>query len=163
MSSARANKIDDSGAICLKDDVVAYTSTTLGDWQLPVSSVLLIGEYTDQDGPCLDDYFYCFVSTTGLYREASFYAEGRNDFFRELQLRLGGKMDSRLYSSTDFRSRIIWPDRLIGLPFLKYKQMPRGFWGKLFDVGPVMQEFSDTVLEELRRVGVNPETSNPPE
>jgi len=54
------------------------------NWKLPMSAIRLIGEYTNSDGPYLDDYFFVFVLADGTWRQASFYAEGRDGFLSAL-------------------------------------------------------------------------------
>jgi hypothetical protein len=106
----------ESGHILLDGDVIRYRSAASGDWDLPVSDVRIIGEATNQNGPFADDYFFCFASGPGMWHEASFYAEGRDEFLRLLGAKLGSPLQAGLYGSADFASRVLWPPQLAGEP-----------------------------------------------
>src|SRR5439155_22199594 len=66
-----------SGRITLEHDSISYTMPQQKGWRVPVSELRLVGEFTDDYGPVVDDYFFVFVTRTEWF-EASFYAEGRD-------------------------------------------------------------------------------------
>lgn len=142
--------MDESGHILLDGDVIRYRSTVYGDWGLPVSDVRIIGEATNQNGPFADDYFFCFASGPGMWLEASFYAEGRDEFLRVLGAKLGSPLVPGLCNSTDFASRVLWPPSLAGEPMFRYDDAPRkGLWGKLFGPFQNHQTYSDRIAAVL--------------
>lgn len=142
--------MSESGRILLDGDVIRYRSAVYGDWDLPVSEVRVLGEATDQSGPFLDDYFFCFSTGPTMWHEASFYAEGREEFLRALRVRLQSRIELGLCNSTDFASRVLWPPSLAGEPMFRYDDIPpKGFLGKLFGSWRNRQSYSDRVAAVL--------------
>ena len=54
------NHPDYSGELRCSAGLITYHSAG-ADWSVPVADVRLIGEYTNSDGPYLDDYFMVFL------------------------------------------------------------------------------------------------------
>src|SRR5262245_31474857 len=107
-----------SGRIWIAGGVIHY-QWPRGSWQLPVSQVKVIGEHTDDHGPYADDYHFVFLSASNLY-EASFYADGRDSFLAGLSDLLQFEISCGLTNSTDFRSRVMWPEDIAGQPFFDF-------------------------------------------
>ena len=144
--------MDNSGRIQLDGDVIRYRSMVYGSWDLPVSDVRIVGEATNQSGPWTDDYFFCFATGPGGWFEASFYAEGRDEFLSTLGARLGHTLDLRLVNSTDFSSRVLWPPSMEGEPMFQYVDQPRkGLIGRLL-LDRLMPLNQQTYTERVARV-----------
>lgn len=142
--------MSESGHILLDDDVIRYRSTVYGVWDLPVSGVRIVGEATNQSGPFADDYFFCFATGPSMWREASFYAEGRDRFLRALGKKLGTPLEAGLCKSADFASRVLWPPSLAGDPLFRFDDIrPKGLLGKLFGSLRNRQTYSDRVVVVL--------------
>jgi hypothetical protein len=114
----------------LETDTIHYRVTAVGEWTLPVNRVKLLGEYTDPNGPYVDDYFFVFVFEPDCdWYEASFYSEGREAFLSQLGLRLGSELRCGLCHSTDDNSRLIWPPQIEGQPLFDFVPIvPKGLW-----------------------------------
>jgi hypothetical protein len=144
----------DSGQIRLDANVIRYRSTTFGDWELRVSDLRILGECTDQWGPFANDYFFCFATGPGFWLQASFYAEGRDDFLRDLGAKLGSPLVLGLCHSTDFASRVLWPPSLAGDPMFKYMELPsKGLLRRLFRIRHIRQTYADKVAAMLAAGG----------
>ena len=105
----------DSGCLQVNDGTLSYRSKLFGSWELPVSNLTLIGEYTTAEGPFVDDYFLVFFSGNEPdWHEASFYAEGRDEVLKELSVLLGSNISCGLVNSTSFNSRVLWPEERKG-------------------------------------------------
>ena len=142
--------MSESGHILLDGDVIRYRSALSGDWDLPLSDVRIIGEATNQSGPFVDDYFFCFATGPSLWREASFYAEGRDEFLRALGAKLGNPLEVGLCHSADFASRVLWPPTLAGEPMFRFDDIPqKGLLGKLLRPSESRQAYSDQVAAVL--------------
>ena len=142
--------MSESGRILLDDDVIRYRSAVYGDWDVPVSDVRIIGEATNQNGPFADDYFFCFATGPSMWREASFYAEGRDEFLSALGAKLGSPLEVGLCHSTDFASCVIWPSSLAGEPMFQFGDVPpKGLLGKLFALSDKNQTYSERVAAVL--------------
>jgi len=125
--------MNEPSRILLDGDMIRYSSKVRGDWNLRVSTVRIIGEFTNQNGPFADDYFLCFATGPWKWREASFYAEGRDEFLEALGAKLGSPLELGLCGSTDFASRVLWPQSLAGEPMFRFEDIPRrGLWGWIF-------------------------------
>ena len=130
--------------------MIRYRSVTDGDWTLALADVRVIGECTNQSGPFADDYFFCFATGSGPWHEVSFYADGRDEFLRALEAKLGTSFETGLCYSTDFASRVFWPSAIAGMPMFKYENVPsKGLIGKLFRLIKVHQYCSDQVAAML--------------
>ena len=105
-----------SGSITIGYDSISYTLPQQKGWRVPVSELRLIGEFTNDHGPTLDDYFFAFL-TREEYFEASFYADGCEGVLAELSRRLQHELRAGLCNSTSLASRVLWPARLEGRRF----------------------------------------------
>lgn len=142
--------MSESGRILLDGDMIRYRSAVYGDWDLPVSEVRIIGEAMNQAGPFADDYFFCFAAGPSMWREASFYAEGRDEFLRALGTKLGNPLEAGLCHSADFASRVLWPPSLAGEPMFRFDDIPaKGLLGKLFGPSQNRQTYSDRIAAVL--------------
>lgn len=85
------------------------------------------------NGPYVDDYFLVFVTgNEAPWQEASCYAEGKDKFLSDLGSKLNFKFDTKLYASTDFASRIIWPLTLSGASLFNFvDEKPSGVIARL--------------------------------
>ena len=65
----------DSGTLELASRELTYTAEGQERWRLRIDDLRLIAEYTNEDGPGLDDYFYVFaVGNPCMLYEAPMYA-----------------------------------------------------------------------------------------
>ncbi len=108
-----------SGELECAGGVLSYRSGD-GGWSILISAIRLIGEYTNSDGPFLDDYFLVFLTAVeDGWHQASFYAEGRDEALRSIETRIGATIEPGLCDSTTFRTRILWPPHLKGEELMK--------------------------------------------
>lgn len=142
----------ESGLLRLEEGIIRY-ECRFGRWELPVYRVKVLGEYTNRDGPYLDDYFLAFVTDADGWYEASFYAAGRDAFLRDLGLLLGEPLRCGLTQSTEPASRVMWPGEIAGGKLVEVYHPPRpgGFWGSYIRHAGVTlyQRFTPGVLEAL--------------
>jgi hypothetical protein len=107
------------------------------DWEFPVSSIKLIGEFTTPGGPILD-YFYVFVAgePPRMFQipMESLEPVGTSVFFAELEASLPGNVTSTLANSVGHASSVMWPAGLMGQRLFAYLPAPRaGVFGKMID------------------------------
>jgi hypothetical protein len=91
----------------LCDGCIRYWVDGSAAWELPVSVIRVVGEATNDHGPFLDDYFLCFAADADSWFEASFYAEGTQEFMKSLAIVLGSELSLRLIGSTDYASNVL--------------------------------------------------------
>ncbi len=125
-----------SGELEYTDELLTYRAG-IGGWQIPVSAIRLIAEYTNSDGPWIDDYFFVFLTAPeDGWHEASFYAKGRDAALRALEQKIGAPLECGLCGSTEYRTRIMWPtelkDQALMDVILPKKQ---NLWQRLTDSG----------------------------
>jgi len=148
------NREATSGLIRLEHGCVSYQLST-GGWRLPVSEIKIIGEHTNDQGPLVDDYFLVFLTGSDLY-EVSIYAEGLEEFLVELSDSLGTKLSCELGNSTKYRSRVMWPPEIEGLPMFDYFKTPKpeGLWAKLKHtfIPDISRKLSSAVRQKLNLI-----------
>ena len=134
-----------SGTIRLDHGTIVYELPGDG-WRLKLSDVRLIGEYTNSNGPFLDDYFFVFLTAAESgWHQASFYADGRDSFLKALSEALRVPIETGLCNSVEFKTRILWPSDLNGKPLMKVVPKPTRcarLWTKITGVQDI--ELSDT-------------------
>ena len=115
-------------------------------WQIP-KNIVLMAEYTSNEGPMMDDYFLVFVSADGHalnIATASFYADGRDEILRSLTQRWETAIELSLFNSTQWASRVVWPPALVGREYFETKEVePKTLADKLrrLAFGPVRDYF----------------------
>jgi hypothetical protein len=111
-------------------------------WSVAIDEIVLMAEYTTDDGPEADDYFLVFVTDeagTQFYATATFYSEGREQVIARLAARWQTNIKLGLVSSTDWASRVIWPLQLAEQNYLELKEVQ-----------------SKTLFEKLRKTTFGP-------
>jgi hypothetical protein len=131
-------------------------------WQMPLERIVLIAEFTNDEGPKREDHFLVFWSFEEgeLHRAlAGFHAEGRDTALHVLSGYWQTELKLELAASGQWASRVVWPKELEGHPYLSLEDVPAESWRqKIRDAlfGPVQQYLpTEEVSEYLRRY--NPE------
>ena len=137
-------------------------------WSIPISDVVLIAEYTTDEGPKADDYFLVFVTREEgefYYSNVTMYAAGINESLTELEGILGCALDLKLSSSSGLRSRVIWPKELAGSDYFRYEQVvPEGFWDRVrsrVQGTRIETHVAESVCEYLAALEVPGEAASP--
>jgi hypothetical protein len=127
------------------------------DWSFAIKDILLIAEYTTDEGPDVDDYFLIFVTVvkgTLHFSGCSFYTSGRDEVFEELREVHGMPSEFGLRTSTEWASRVIWPIQLAGEQYFQFTEIkPVGLLAKLRRSiqGPQLEyRVRDSILTFLR-------------
>jgi hypothetical protein len=126
-------------------------------WRLPIESLILVAEYTTNEGPQADDYFLSFVTVengAAVISTCGFYVEGRDDALEAISQHVGSPLAFNFTSSTAYASRIIWPSSLTGHKYFSYKAVdPRTLSEKLLTrlLGPELEyRFTEEVRAFIR-------------
>ncbi len=96
-------------------------------WAMPIGSIILVSEYTTNEGPQVDDYFLVFVSAADgklHFSTCSFYAGGVDEALSILQERLRSPLQLRLQGSTEWRSRVAWPAKMAENEYFTFTPVP---------------------------------------
>jgi hypothetical protein len=120
--------ISDANVCCRSDS---------GDpgWMIRISDIVLIAEYTTDQGPA-DDYFLVFVTREEgelFYSSVTLSASGINPTLEELERQFACSLELKLASVTNWASRILWPPQLAGSQYLEAEDIspPRGLLERL--------------------------------
>jgi hypothetical protein len=128
------------------DDVRAeFEGTVL--WSLPIKRLTVIGEYTNADGPWVDDYYFAFVPEALDWCEVSFYSDERDDALKVLGERLGHPLECGLQASANLASRVMWPASLLGRPLFDFRPTPRQGLKRVLD--PVLPLVTRSLTDEV--------------
>lgn len=126
-------------------------------WSIRTGDIVLVAEYTTDEGPAVDDYFLVFVTRESgelYYSSVTMGATGINTVLEELERQLVGPLELRLFSSRRWASRVVWPQHLANLNYLEAEAMPEpeGLADRLFrrfrGVRPAYR-VSDRILQVL--------------
>jgi hypothetical protein len=111
-----------------------YCRSDSGDpgWSIRISEIVLIAEYTTDEGPA-DDYFLAFVTREDgelFYSSVTLSASGINPVLEELEKQYGCSLELKLAPVTEWASRVLWPPQLAGSEYLEAEEMPPpdGLW-----------------------------------
>src|SRR5438093_188125 len=106
-----------------------------GPWSMADPRVL--GELTTDHRPYLDAWCMAFVtSSAGGRYGAAVYAEEADDFRKQLAAALGAdSLYGELFASTQFDSRIIWPQSLRGQQLFRFTPLPMPWWRRILRLG----------------------------
>jgi len=100
---------------------IHYESQGRQIWQIAIADLVCIGEYTNEAGPWLDDYFLVFAMKNGVWYEASFYSDACDETLAAVGKALGCELTLGLFGSTTYASRIVWPTDMKGRPLIMAK------------------------------------------
>jgi len=113
------------------DNKIEYHASGELKWALPLDHLVLIAEYTTNQGPYVDDHFVVFVTIESeeiYFLSCSFYAEGRKSVLNDLANRLGAGCESGLTGAsaglTEWNSRVVWPPHMLGKPLFTFTSAP---------------------------------------
>ncbi|MEQ9288705.1 MAG: hypothetical protein RIG77_17420 [Cyclobacteriaceae bacterium] len=100
----------------IRNEQLELTENSRISWSIEFKSIQLIGEYTTEGGPFVDDYFFVFVNSNGTLYEVSNDLINYPTFWTKLSSLLNSHLQPKLASSTLFNSRILYPEHLTGEP-----------------------------------------------
>lgn len=97
------------GHIELREDKVLRTLGGQTTFSIPVTEIKVIGEFTTNNGPYLDDWFLTIITATDWY-EIPLDVIGTYQLLTDLGQKLGTAMSFQLTNSTEWKTRIMFPD-----------------------------------------------------
>jgi hypothetical protein len=119
---------------------------------MSIDNIILIAEYTTDEGPLADDYYLIFCTIEAehaVFATCTFYADDRDAALKSVSDRLGSPLALGLCGSTVWASRVLWPSMMEGQPYFRFETAePRNILEQLqrFIFGPASEKFlSDPV------------------
>lgn len=104
-------------------------------WDIRVNEIVLIAEYTSEEGEKTDDYFLAFVTQEKdelFYSNVTLNASGVSEVLDELEKRVGVPLELKLHSTRGWNSRVLWPPPFTGTPYYQFEQpAPTTIWDRI--------------------------------
>jgi len=103
----------------IEDGNLIYSEAGVS-WRVRIDDIVVVGEYTNANGPGLDDWFLIFgYRPQGqiLFRQIPVPLEIEEVLGKLGKMRGGEPIRLQLVGSTEWNSRVLWPDTLVGKPF----------------------------------------------
>ena len=156
----RARRIAESGRVTCEGGRLRY-DLRARSWDVAVSDIRVVGEFTTSAGPLVDDYFVVFVTSDGRDRVASYYAADWKTAWPNLEHEIRHDLDLWLTTSTSWNSRVLWPPELKDRPlYVLRRPEPRTpiqrFLRWLF-----LLERKAQLTEDVRRFATSPRSPDP--
>lgn len=124
-----ARRVAESGELKFDGVLITYTSQLFGSFMVSLTDVAAIGEFTNEDGPNLDDWFLVLVHRNGSeWFDASMYAVGVEFVCERLSVALGALIKGELANSTHFASRVLWPPERAGRSLFIFRAVTPVGW-----------------------------------
>ena len=95
-----------SGAVYIEDDNLVWRTADDSMVKVNLNGVVLIGEYTTDEGPHFDDWFLTFVYADSTWDKVSVYADKIDEIIEYLQRRFNFNSSFHLANSTAWNSNI---------------------------------------------------------
>lgn len=123
-------------------------------WFVSIGSIVLVAEYTTNEGPYADDYFLIFVTIENgrlSVSTCSFYSLGRDEILTTLRERLNSAIELELQGSTEWQSRVVWPIEMAGIKYFTFSELPAKTLGQKLKkrvLGPTQEYTVSQIVRE---------------
>lgn len=121
-------KYNSSGVVRIQGDKIFWDRDNNNILEIDIKDIFIIGEYTNSDGPYLDDWFLTLVTADGQWQSISMYADNIDELTQYMTEKFREDInESFLANSTKWKSVIRYPTYLKGkalfsmTPSKKYK------------------------------------------
>lgn len=106
-----------SGVTGVRGEQIFWRDNNENILEMDINDIVIIGEYTNSDGPYFDDWFLVFVTFDGLWKRISWYAENIEQVTQYLSARFNQDLNiTCLANSIEWKSTILYPEHLRGDP-----------------------------------------------
>jgi hypothetical protein len=103
-------KENSSGIVRLEGDIVFWDYNNKNILQIDLNEIVVIGEYTNADGPYFDDWFITFVTKEGKWQSIPWYADNIDALTQYLNNKFQQDFTvTYLAGSTEFNSIVHYP------------------------------------------------------
>lgn len=103
-----------SGAVYVQGEYLVWRTADDSMVKVNLNEVVLIGEYTTDEGPIFDDWFLAFVYADGSWDKISVYADRIDEIIEYLGTRFNFNSSFHLANSAVWNSNIFYPKILLG-------------------------------------------------
>jgi hypothetical protein len=125
----------------MKDEAVTFPDARsvrfeLGDGIEPVlvdlNAVVLVGEFTTEDGPFADDHLLAIWLENGRVIELPVVTAGIAELLQRLNSLAGANVEIALAAQSSFASRVMHPPALAGRELFEFAAVRKGVAGLIF-------------------------------
>lgn len=100
--------------------------------EIEVKDIQLVGEYTTDEGPVINDWFLVFILSEDNVMQIPLYVNGREAMLQYLSQFLGAEVAPRLVGSAGCATTLLWPPEVAGKPMWDLEELaPVTFGEKL--------------------------------
>ena len=142
------------GQIEITDNKKIKVVGGLNPKELSISDLIIIGEYTTDNGPFLDDWFLTLV-TLNEWIEISMYTVGMTKFLKDLSKVVNADLSTSLANSSIWKTRIMFPNELKEKELFEVEDIePKSLLGKVkkqITGGKSARKLSSEILKILER------------
>lgn len=103
-----------SGRTYVKHEKIMWHSGDELVSEIPIKDIRIIGEYTTNDGPLVDDWFFVFVLNSDDIRQVSAYATGIEEMLRQVGQLIRVELTGQLANSAKWKTNVLWPTSFRG-------------------------------------------------
>lgn len=140
----------DAGSVLIESGTLCFTSNDYGHWKVSLDDVALLGEYTTQGGPMLEDHFFVLVSKRGEEFEIPVAASGADELRQAICRTLNSETEPKLTFNTDFSSRIMAPLSLQDQPLYIFETEKKSLLHRLFSSSRMKRCLSESAKSALQ-------------
>jgi len=103
-------------------------------WQLKPENIVLVAEYTTDDGPLGDDWFLVFAVASKIpyFMTCSVYSDGWGAALEFLRTRFA--IEPKLTNSAEWKSVVLWPKAIEGATLTEFSQREPRNWRERFRI-----------------------------
>lgn len=150
-------RLQEYGQIELIGSSVVRTVNGQTVFEIPISEIKAIGEFTTSNGPFLDDWFFTLI-TKNEWHEIPMDVIGVDEFFLNLGEVLGVKLEYQLTNSTIWKTRIMYPESLKERELYNMvKKRSKNFFKRFLGLKETVREISPEIINILLSTEINNE------
>jgi hypothetical protein len=113
MAKEEIEKKSTSGKVRIEDNIIYWDYENENFLQIDINEIVVIGEYTNSDGPYFDDWFLTFVTKDGQWQSIPRYADNIDDLTTYLSTKFHQDLHTtNLANSTEWKSSVLYPPHL---------------------------------------------------
>jgi hypothetical protein len=137
MGGSAGKRSADLGSLTLQNGILRYEPglPPYCGWALRIDEIRVVGEYSTDNGPYIEDLFCVFVVNETTWHEVPYDALGVREAIATMAGMLRTDLTFQLLLSTEFRSRVIWPEHLRDVALFEFREVRRRFWDMLLRWG----------------------------
>jgi hypothetical protein len=113
-------------------NMVSFHLGDNGKVSVPFESILLVGEFTTEDGPYAEDHLLSVWSSDGRVFEIPIWSPGVKQLLEMLSAKTKAAIETSLATSSSFASRVLYPPEKSGQELFVFRSTRKGLGGLLY-------------------------------